>query len=209
MGFFIRWDFQLTWFSPRFFPSRYGSAVKLYFSVPVVLYTVFSVQKTLAKHPGQKPGQKSGQKSGHADHVLKTQLCKFLLFSYIFLFFATFLNRFQRLLWNQLKICPRGDLDMLKLNLRSKTFKLFTQTSKFLFLISYYFPINFLLFTISMKSAQNLSPGRFRHAEAESEVKNLQIFQPDLEISISYFLLISFFGFLVITRDHGSFEGRH
>ena len=33
-----------------------------------------------------------------------------------------------------------------------------------------------------MKSTQNLSPGRFRHAEAESEVKNLQISHPDLEI---------------------------
>ncbi len=33
-----------------------------------------------------------------------------------------------------------------------------------------------------MKSAQNLSPGRFRHAEAESEVKNLQNFHPDLEM---------------------------
>ena len=36
--------------------------------------------------------------------------------------------------------------------------------------------------TNAMKSAQNLSPGRFRHAEAESEVKNLQNFHPDLEI---------------------------
>ena len=41
-----------------------------------------------------------------------------------------------------------------------------------------------------MKSAQNLSPGRFRHAEAESEVKNLQNFHPDLEISISYYYLL-------------------
>ena len=36
--------------------------------------------------------------------------------------------------------------------------------------------------TNAMKSTQNLSPGRFRHAEAESEVKNLQNFHPDLEI---------------------------
>ena len=33
-----------------------------------------------------------------------------------------------------------------------------------------------------MKSTQNLSPGRFWHAEAESEVKNLQNFHPDLEM---------------------------
>ena len=33
-----------------------------------------------------------------------------------------------------------------------------------------------------MKSSQNLSPGTFRHAEAESEVKHLRISQPDLEI---------------------------
>ena len=32
--------------------------------------------------------------------------------------------------WNQLKTCPRGDFDMLKWNLRSKTFQSFTQTSK-------------------------------------------------------------------------------
>ena len=36
--------------------------------------------------------------------------------------------------------------------------------------------------TTAMKSTQNLSPGRFRHAEAESEVKNLQIFHPDVEM---------------------------
>ena len=55
--------------------------------------------------------------------------------------------------------------------------------------------------TNAMKSAQNLSPGRFRHAEAESEVKNLQNFHPDLENSISYYYLLdpinsyySFFG---------------
>ena len=29
--------------------------------------------------------------------------------------------------------------------------------------------------TNAMKSAQNLSPGRFRHAEAESEIKNKQV----------------------------------
>ena len=50
-----------------------------------------------------------------------------------------------------------------------------------------------------MKSAQNLSPGRFRHPEAESEVKNLQNFHPDLEISISYysylFPIISYYSF--------------
>ena len=31
-------------------------------------------------------------------------------------------------------------------------------------------------------SPQNLSPGRFWHAESESEVENLQILHPDLEI---------------------------
>ena len=33
-----------------------------------------------------------------------------------------------------------------------------------------------------MKSTQNLSLGRFRHAETESEVKNLRISHPDLEM---------------------------
>ena len=33
-----------------------------------------------------------------------------------------------------------------------------------------------------MKSTQNLSPGGYWHAEAESEVKNLQNFHPDLEM---------------------------
>ena len=59
-----------------------------------------------------------------------------------------------------------------------------------------------------MKSTQNLSPGRFRHAEAESEVKNLQNFQPDLEISISYFLLsllISYYSFF----SGGSLQNFH
>ena len=76
-----------------------GGAVKLYFSVPVGMYTVFlrpsrTVHcilgtKNPGQNPGQKPGQKSGQKpdqksgqnllkiwpkSGHADHVLKTQV---------------------------------------------------------------------------------------------------------------------------------------
>ena len=36
--------------------------------------------------------------------------------------------------------------------------------------------------TNAMKSTQNLSPGRFRHAEAESQVKNLQNVHPDLEM---------------------------
>ena len=63
-------------FSPVSLPP--GSIVKLYASVPVVLYIVFSVPKTLANNPGQKSGQNTRQKSGpkpmHADHVLKTQL---------------------------------------------------------------------------------------------------------------------------------------
>ena len=36
--------------------------------------------------------------------------------------------------------------------------------------------------TNAMKSTQNLSPGRFWHAEAESDVKNLQNVHPDLEM---------------------------
>ena len=76
MRFFTIWDFLLHGFPLGFLGP--GSTVKLYFCVPVVLYTVFSGPKNLAKNPGQKPGQKSGQKSsqksGHADHVLKTQL---------------------------------------------------------------------------------------------------------------------------------------
>ena len=38
-----------------------GGTVKLYFSVPTELYTVFSALKTLAKHPDQKAGEKSNQ----------------------------------------------------------------------------------------------------------------------------------------------------
>ncbi len=47
-----------------------GRAVKLYFSVPVGMYTVcFRPSKTVqcifgTKNPGQKPGQKSGQNPG-------------------------------------------------------------------------------------------------------------------------------------------------
>ncbi len=36
--------------------------------------------------------------------------------------------------------------------------------------------------SIPTKSPQNLSPRRFRHAESESEVENLEILHPDLEI---------------------------
>ena len=35
---------------------------------------------------------------------------------------------------------------------------------------------------IPTNSPQNLSPGRFGHAESETEVENLQILHPDLEI---------------------------
>ena len=40
------------------------------------------------------------------------------------------------------------------------------------------------------ESTQNLSPGRFSHAEVESDVKNLRIHHPDLEIKENnhYFL---------------------
>ena len=36
----------------------------------------------------------------------------------------------------------------------------------------------------AMKSTQNLTPGRFWHAIVESDVKNLQILNPDLKIQI-------------------------
>ena len=58
--------------------------------------------------------------------------------------------------------------------------------------------------TTAMKSTQNLSPGRFWHAEAESEVKNLQIFHPDLEMKendLQIFFINPFVGFLVIARN--------
>ncbi len=38
-----------------------------------------------------------------------------------------------------------------------------------------------------MESTQNLSPGRFCHAEVESDVKNLPIRHPDLEIKENHF----------------------
>ena len=81
MAFFIYGMFNSMGFLIHGFLSRFfcpGSTVKLYFSVLAVLYTVFSLPKTLAKNPGQKSGrqsgQKSGKKSGHADIVLKTRL---------------------------------------------------------------------------------------------------------------------------------------
>ena len=52
-----------------------------------------------------------------------------------------------------------------------------------------------------MKSTQNLSPGRFRHAEAESEVKNLQNFHPDLEMKendLQIFFINPFVGLIGI-----------
>ena len=33
------------------------------------------------------------------------------------------------------------------------------------------------------KSRQNLSPGRFRHAESESEVENREVLHPDLKVN--------------------------
>ena len=58
-----------------------GGAVKLYFSVPVELYTVFwgaeSLVKTLVKNLAKnlvKNLVNICPKSGHADHVLKTQV---------------------------------------------------------------------------------------------------------------------------------------
>ena len=76
-GIIYIWDFLIHGFSLVFLCA--GRTVKLYFSVPVDLYTVSSVPENPGqKNPGQKPGQKSGQKSGqnfgHADHVLKTGL---------------------------------------------------------------------------------------------------------------------------------------
>ena len=68
MGFFNIWDFQYM----GFLIHGPGRPVKLYFSVPVDLYTVFSDPKNPGQKPGQNSGQHFGQKSGHADHVLKT-----------------------------------------------------------------------------------------------------------------------------------------
>ena len=39
------------------------------------------------------------------------------------------------------------------------------------------------------ESTQNLSPGRFWHAEAESDVKNLEIRHPDPEIQENHLYL--------------------
>ena len=41
---------------------RPGNTIKLYLSVPVILYATFSVPKALAQNPGQNSGQKSGPK---------------------------------------------------------------------------------------------------------------------------------------------------
>ena len=57
-----------------------------------------------------------------------------------------------------------------------------------------------------MKSTQNLSPGRFRHAEAESEVKNLPIRHPDLEMKendLQNLFLNPFTGFYLFRRTYG------
>ena len=63
-----------------------GGAVKLYFSVPVELYTVFwgpktlvrTLVKTLVKKPDQKSDQKPGQKSGQksAQNLAKIRACR-------------------------------------------------------------------------------------------------------------------------------------
>ena len=68
---------------------RPGRTVKVYFSVPVVLYTVFlrpssivhcifcvpePLPKTLVKHLAKNLEKNSGQLSGHADNALKTLL---------------------------------------------------------------------------------------------------------------------------------------
>ena len=64
MGFLTIWDFQYM----GFLIHGPGGAVKLYFSVPVGMYTVFfrpgsTVHCILGtKNPGQNPGQKPGQK---------------------------------------------------------------------------------------------------------------------------------------------------
>ena len=46
-----------------FFCSFSSDPVKLYFPVPVELYTVFSDNRNLAETPGQKSGQKPGKQS--------------------------------------------------------------------------------------------------------------------------------------------------
>ena len=50
--------------------------------------------------------------------------------------------------------------------------------------------------TNPMESTQNLTPGRFWHAEAESDVKTLQIRHPDLEMKENH----HFFFFDPFTR---------
>ena len=78
-----------------FFSPFSSDPVKLYFSVPVELYTAFSDPKNLAKNPGQK----SGQKSRHADHVLaKTwPSCeRKAVYSNAFRYIKTFLYVFLR-----------------------------------------------------------------------------------------------------------------
>ena len=39
---------------------------------------------------------------------------------------------------------------------------------------------------IPTKLPQNLTPGRFRRAESESQVKNLEILHPDLQIKANH-----------------------
>ena len=82
MGFLIHGIFNTwSWWSCKtsfFGPSR---TVKLYFSVPVELYTVFlgpkTLVKTLVKNLAKNPVKNLVNiwpKSGHADHVIKTQV---------------------------------------------------------------------------------------------------------------------------------------
>ena len=42
------------------------------------------------------------------------------------------------------------------------------------------------------ESTQNLTPGRFWHAEAESDVKTMQIRHPDLEMKENHLYKINF-----------------
>ena len=60
--------------------------------------------------------------------------------------------------------------------------------------------------TNAMKSTQNLSPGRFLHAEVESEVKNLPILHPDLEIKENDLQIYFFFSVRRVRNFIGRFS---
>ena len=50
--------------------------------------------------------------------------------------------------------------------------------------------------------------GPFKGVNKRNRAVESQVFYAHIEIVVA-FLVVNFFGFLVIARDHGSFEGRH